>query len=317
MAYIQTLTCILMTVIKNLKDLNQDEKILDKSIRLCSLEDNSFNDIKEITEDILNSIDEDIKVVNEYNKHFLNFIYFQQNLLEFDRFCKTLNNIPVTYIDINKFITTQEFIYANRIVFNLLTSFKFFIDSSGIHIKRRFGNESEYVKKFENRTNKFFDDYFIYRFLVKLRNYTVHFGFPINLIPFNAIADYVNPERMIGSLSLVVDREEFLKEKSFFGAKVTRDLTEMTEDINVIPLINELGKLIFKLEKYIYSLHQVELEESISNLKMFAQRFKTVNNEVSIIHSITQIGMKISAKTLTIPFDNIEEIENFKIKNGC
>lgn len=297
---------------QELKRLSQDEKILDKRIRLCSLEDNSFNDIKEITKDILNSIDEDIKVVNEYNKHFLNYIYFQQNLLEFDRFCKTLKNIPVTSIDINKFITTQDFINANRIVFNLLTSFKFFIDSSERHVKRRFGKESEYAKKFENLTHKFFDDYFSYRFLGKLRDYTVHSGFPINLIPFIAIADYVNPERMIGSMSLVVDREEILKEKSFLKARVTQDLTEMTEDIDVIPLIYELGQLILKIEKYIYSLHQVELEESISNLKMFAQKFKTDSNEVSIIHCITQIGQKISAETLTIPFDKIEEIENFK-----
>lgn len=292
--------------------MNQDEKILDKRIRLCSLENNNFNDIKEITFDTLNSIEKDIKVVNEYNKHFLNYIYFQQNLLEFDKLCKTLKNIPVTTIDLNKFITDQDVINANRIVFNLLTSFKFFIDSSERHIKRRFGKESGEALKFENLTNNYFDNYFSYRFLGKLRDYTVHSGFPINLIPFNAIEDYVNPEKMVGNMKLVVDREDILKEKSYLKARVTKDINEMTEDIDVIPLIYELGQIILKIEKYIYSLHQVDLEESISNLKMFAQKFKNDNNEVSIIHSLTQNGHKISTETLTIPFDKIEEIENFK-----
>lgn len=292
--------------------MDQEEKIFYKRIRLCSLEDNSFNDIKEITSDTFNSIVNDIKVVNEYNKHFLNYIYFQQNLLEFDEYCKTLKNIHVTTIDLNKIVTTNDYINANRIVFNMLTSYKFFIDSTDRHIKRRFGKESEEIKRFGILTHKFFDDYFSYRFLGKLRDYTVHSGFPINLIPFNAIADYINPERMVGSMRLVVVREEILKEKSYLKAMVTKDISEMTEDIDVIPLIYELGQLIFKIEKYIYSLHQVYLEESISNLKMFAQKFKNDNNEVSIILNLKQIGRNISIKTITIPFDKIEEIENFK-----
>lgn len=291
--------------------MNQEEKILDNRIRLCSLENNSFSDIKEITFDTLHLIEKDIKVISKYYKHFIIYIYFQQNLLEFDELCKKLDNIPVTRINLGKYLTDQDFININRIIFNFLSSFKFFIDSSDIHIKRDFGREGKEALEFENLKSKFYDNYFSYRFLEKLRNFSMHSGFPINMIPFNATENILNPEKMVGNFKLIVDRESLLKEKSFLSKKVIEDLCEMTEDINVAPLIYELGNIILIIERFIYSLHKIALEDSISNLKMFAREYKSINNEVSIIYNIIKNGHKILAKTLTIPYNKIEEIENF------
>lgn len=292
--------------------MEEEYEIINNKIRLCSLENNSFNDIKEISVETLNSIEKDVDIINKYNKHFQNFIYFQQCFIEFDRYHRSLKNIPTVTIDLNKFATDQDYITANRIVFNLLTSFKFFIDCSERHIEECFGKEGSELLAFKNLTNNFFDNHFSYRFLGKLRNYTVHKGFPINLLPFEANANYEKPESMIGNICLIVIREDMLKEKSYLNARVINDLIEMNVDIDVGPLVYELGQIIFKIEKYIYSLHKDALEESIANLKIFALKLKTDKNNISIIHNVRKKGQIIKADTLNIPFGKIEEIENFK-----
>jgi len=292
--------------------LNKDKEISENKIRLCSLENNSFNDIKEITKETLSSIENDIKEVNLYNNHFIIYIYFQLSLLEFDKMCENLKNIPTSSINLNKFITDNDIINTNRIIFNLLTSFKFYIDSSKRHLIKQFGKENLEVSQFIGLTNKYYDNHFSYRFLEKLRNYTIHSNFPINMIPYSAKENNLNPEKMIGNLKLIVKRDDLLNEKSYLNAKVIKDLTEMTTDIDIEPLINELGGIILKIEKYIFSLHQNELENSISNLNFYARKYKNDNNEISIIYNISQNGNKISATTIKIPFDRIDEIENFK-----
>lgn len=292
--------------------MNKESDILSKKIRLCSLENNSFNDIKEIDYEILKSIKQDINEVNAYSNHFKNYIYFQLSFLEFDKLCKTLKNIPIININLNNFVTDSYVMNVNRIIFDLLTAFKYYVDSSKRHIIKRFGNESDELTSFTDLTSKYFDNYFSYRFLEKLRNYTIHSDFPINSIPFKSRENNKNPEKMVGNLTLTVSREELLKEKSYLNARVTKDLTELIEDIDIEPLIIELSKLIFKIEKYIYSTHQSILEDSISNLNMYARRFKTDKNEISIIYNIRESGNKISAETITIPFARIDEIERFR-----
>jgi len=290
----------------------REKDILNKKIRLCSLEDNSFNDIKELNNETFTLIKQDINEVNEYRNHFKDYIYFQLSFIEFDQLCKTFKNIPIVNININEFITDNFVMNVNRIVFNLLTAFKYYIDSSERHIVKRFGNESIELVEFTNLTHKYFDKYFSYRFLDKLRNYTIHSNFPINTIPFKAQENIKNPEKMVGNLSLIVNRQELLKEKSYLKSRVTKDLIELTEDIDIEPLLFELSNLISKIEKYVYSTHKSRLEVSISNLNMYARNYKTDKNEISIIYNIREIGNKILAETIKFPFDRIDEIERFR-----
>lgn len=281
-------------------------------IRLCSVENNCFDDIKVISEEAFESIQKDIETINSYKNHFLVFVYFQLNFLEFDKLCKRLSDISITRIDINKVNNSQDFINTNRVIFNLLASFRFFIDNSESHIKRHFGKKGKEAKDFKTLTSSFYDKYFSYRFLYKLRNFSQHLGFPIKMMPFKAIENNINPEKMIGSFALIVSRENLLEEKDLLNSKLKDDLNGMTEDIDVIPLIKQLGKMIQKIEKFIYSLHQEKLEDSIENLKLFAGKYKTDNNEISIISNLLKDENKLTIETLTLPFNEIAEIENFK-----
>ena len=156
----------------------------EQKIRLCSLENNSFNDIKVLSKDTLRQIQKDIDIINEYKSHFLVFVYFQLNLLEFNSLRKRISNVPITNIDINKISRTNNYINTNRITFNLLASFRFFIDHAEAHVKRRYGKTSNESQNFSSILRSNFDKYFSYRFLYKLRNFSQHLGFPIDMVLF-------------------------------------------------------------------------------------------------------------------------------------
>ena len=160
--------------------------------------------------------------------------------------------------------------------------------------------------------SSYFGKYFSYRFLYKLRNFSQHLGFPVDIVPFSAVENKVNPESMIGNFKLIVLRKNLLREKKLIGGIIKHDLSNMTDDINIIPLINQLARILFNIEKHIYSLCSESLEESISNLKLFAGDKKTEKNVISIIYELNEENDHYFAKTLTIPFDEIKEIESFK-----
>lgn len=284
----------------------------EQKIRLCTLENNSYDDIKTLTKETLKQIQIDVETVNEYKNHFLVFIYFQLNLREFNTLLKSLTDVPITKIDINKISSTNNHINTNRIIFNLLSSFRFYIDHTESYIKRKYGKTSKESQDFTTLLSSYFDKYFSYRFLYKLRNFSQHLGFPIDMVPFNAKENKANPEKMFGDFKLIVSRKNLLREKKLIGSIIKNDLVKMTDDINITPLVNELAKIVFNIEKRVYSFCSELLEESISNLKLFAGDNKTERNVISIIYELKETNDHYFVKTMTIPFDEIEEIERFK-----
>lgn len=284
----------------------------EQKIRLCTIENNTFDDIKTLSQETFAQIQTDVDIVNEYQNHFIVFVYFQLNLREFNSLVKNLTDVPIAKIDVNNISSTNNHINTNRIVFNLLSSFRFYIDHAESYIKRKYGKTSSESKDFMALLSSYFGKYFSYRFLYKLRNFSQHLGFPVDIVPFSAVENKVNPESMIGNFKLIVLRKNLLREKKLIGGIIKHDLSNMTDDINIIPLINQLARILFNIEKHIYSLCSESLEESISNLKLFAGDKKTEKNVISIIYELNEENDHYFAKTLTIPFDEIKEIESFK-----
>ncbi|MPQ48267.1 hypothetical protein GCQ56_14785 [Marinifilum sp. N1E240] len=281
----------------------------DSEIRLYSLDDNTLDGIKELSEDTFEQIKNDINIINNYKSHFLVFEYFQLNLLEFDKLKKKLYNVPVTNIDIKTIESAKFHLEINRVAFNLLSSFRFFLDHAETHIKRQFGKKSNESKDFKTLTSSFYDEYFSYRFLYKLRNFSQHLGFPIERTHYKTIHNEINPEKSQGNFKLIVGKSTLLKESDLLGA-LKNEIESMEGDIDIIPFVYQLGKLVGRLEKRIYSFHSLQLVESISNLELFAGKYKTSTNNILIIFdSNLQEGQ---FNTLTIPFDEIKEIESFK-----
>jgi len=283
----------------------------DFKIRLCTLENNCFDDISSISKNTLEKVQEDITNITLYNSHFLVYIHFQINLIEFDSLRKKISKIPIVKLNMNKISTTRDHLKYNSITINLLSSFRFYLDNAEKHIIRAFGKDSPELVNFKSELSSYFDNYFSYRFLYKLRDYALHVGFPIEMIHFEAKENITKPETMVGNLRLLVSKESLLAEKKYLGKPVTNDLIKIVDDIDIIPLVTQLGALLLKLEKHIYSLHHEKLECAISNLKQFAGKYKTIKNDIVIIVDMKEEGNYINFNMITLPFVEINDIERF------
>lgn len=93
---------------------------------LTSFENNRFKVIRELTEEEFQKTNGSASTIKKINIQFLVYIYFQLNLLEFDKLAKSLTGIPVGKLNINFIQSNTLYIQINRTVFNLLGSFKFF-----------------------------------------------------------------------------------------------------------------------------------------------------------------------------------------------
>jgi hypothetical protein len=284
---------------------------MSESYILNSLENNEFKPIKELTEDEFNRIDECVWSISDFNKQFLIFIYFQLNLNEFDKLIKGLSNIPVTQIDVKVIQSKNSFLNINSVVFNLLASFSFYLDSSEAYLKRKFGGTSAESISFIKETEYSFDNSFAYRFLSKLRNYSQHIGFPIHGIPFEAIENIKEPQTMKGDFKLIIGKDLLLKEKGLLGNIVYNDLLTFNDDIDVKPLIYELSYIVSKMEKLIYTFHKEQMEKSIRYIENVANDYKTEKNQIIIMYNINIEGEKAKFDYLTLPFDEITEIKRF------
>jgi hypothetical protein len=130
------------------------------------------------------------------------------------------------------------YLNCNRLFINFLSSFRAYIDYIATYLKRKYGHTSEHASAFERCTNYFFDEFFAYRFLYKLRNYSQHCGFPISVVNYSARQEK-EFDNIKATLELLFDRDELLKNYSEWG-KVKKDLQAEEAQFDVTGLTTTL-----------------------------------------------------------------------------
>ncbi|CAG9623156.1 hypothetical protein [Sutcliffiella rhizosphaerae] len=136
---------------------------------------------------------------------------------------------------------------ANRLLINFLSSLQMFIDYGERHNKKHFGKEK--MKEFQKKTNDFYDNHISYRFMVLLRNYALHYGFPLT----NIIERVSQPTRILAT------KEDLLKFKGWKHVKV--DIEKMPDLISIDVHVEVTMMFIQHLyESYIYDIAPIVLK---------------------------------------------------------
>jgi len=68
---------------------------------------------------------------------------------------------------------------TNKYFLNYLSSVKTFLDHTETKLKKNYGDQSQRYKCFKEICSKSYDASFSYRFIIKLRNYSLHCGMPL------------------------------------------------------------------------------------------------------------------------------------------
>jgi len=120
---------------------------------------------------------------------------------------------------------------------------------------------------------------------------------------------------MTGDFKLLVSREKLLAEKKLLSVKVLKDISEMNEDINILPLVKELNQRLFEIEKFVFLLQDQAISKAIALLESVGLKYKTEKNEVTIIYNGRMEDNHFYFENLPLPFDKIKEIKN--LMNWC
>lgn len=276
-------------------------------IRLATFENNSFEPFKTITQETFELLKFDCSILKNAYTQFVVFKNLQLNLKDYFDFIEKWRNVPADKMDFSISTNIHFVMFANKLILNSLMSFKFFLDNAEFYLKRKFGTTSKQATDFELLKKRIYDNSFAYRFLYKLRNYSVHLGFPLEVINFEINFNSKHPEKSEHSAKLFLNKELLLKEKDLFGAKVFNEIKEWKNELDLIPLINELSHHIIEFQKFIYLKQKDELTNSIENIELFTENSKTETNQIKVYYIYKKEGKKISLNVYDVPFEILNE----------
>jgi hypothetical protein len=145
---------------------------------------------------------------------------------------------------VNEYIEEDEnkvFLEANRLIINYLSSLSMFVDYGERHNKKHFGKAR--MQKFREKTHEFYDGHVSYRFMAMMRQYAVHYDFPL---------DHIR-QSLIDTSGIFALKETLLKFSGWKHAK--KDIEQMPPLIDVNPHI-EISMMFIKnlYEDFIYDM---------------------------------------------------------------
>ncbi|HHT9079596.1 hypothetical protein [Flavobacterium psychrophilum] len=239
------------------------------------------------------------------------FKYLQLNIKEYSIFIEKLSSIPITQADIRNITSQAMLLEANKNVLNVLTSFIFFIDNAKTYLTRKYRNNEEVISEFKKLKSHHYDNSFAYRFLTKLRNYSIHMGLPLTGLGFDANLDTEIPEEMVGDVLLYVNIDALKKEKKLF-AGMHHEVLNLKDDVDLRPLIQELSKSILEIQKFIYLVQMKHIEKCINYIEEISGKYKTETNDIKLYYVSKRINYDAELIVYDIPYDMINDFKKYK-----
>lgn len=159
----------------------------------------------------------------------------------------------------------EEMVFnLNRLMLNFLSAFRTFLDHAQTNLDRTYGKESENFKIFKKTRSSCYDNYFSYRFLDKLRNYSQHVGMPITGIDTSSELVHINPKEVEHKLRVTVLKGDLLEFKEWGNytiydkyvnpekLKIKDEIGRLPDQIDINPYIDELMYCIEKINATLF-----------------------------------------------------------------
>jgi hypothetical protein len=127
----------------------------------------------------------------------------------------------------------EEYLQTTLALANWLTSVRWLLDQSTAQLT----DDPAKLGRVKEAMSREFDNYFSYRFTYKLRDFVTH----RDLLPIamHVSSRLVSDKEREDSLSLQLDPAYLLTASKKWGGPVTKDLEERTEQIDLVPLVDD------------------------------------------------------------------------------
>jgi hypothetical protein len=256
-------------------------------IKLARLVDKRIEFFKELS-------NEEVSTLNSITKRLFDF---ERDTLEFRLFKNTYNDFQDAIKD------HKIQLKLSRIILELMSTFKTFIDHWETSLKREYGKDSAPINSFKAATKKEYDHHFAYRFIYELRNYTQH----VNLPSLNFHSS-INDKNIVET-HIYLNKYDLLKNYTKWKPVIKQDFTSLPENFDFIPLIDDLYDSIKRINDVAINLNDIKnLYFSSKELLKF-NSYKTQDNcQIAIIKGYWSKPLPQPLDISVLPLDIAEYI---------
>jgi len=201
----------------------------------------------------------------------------------------------------------EMMIELNKCVLNILTAISLFLLKSISLTKNQFGEESDEYSAIKALQNKLHTESLSYRFCYELRNYSQHYGIPVNKLAIGLSLDD-KP-----SLVATIMKSRLTGEGYKWGKHGTAALKELDESFDLIPHIINYVDITNQLFRNMYTSCE-------SNISEFNDLVISILDRAGCSHSnrfvlgcnIQSISQKFD--TEEVPYTFVKKLEQYILK---
>lgn len=139
----------------------------------------------------------------------------------------------------------------SRLLVNLLSMFRIFLEHSETVLVRQFGKDSQELDEWRSATAREWDGVFAYRFIYALRNYCLHIGMPPLQVSYSSSA---NDDSISCELNIQV--KVLLEESTCWKAKLLEDLKAQTGDIPVMQTLDDWSRAFWRVARAVMDVQR-------------------------------------------------------------
>jgi len=198
-----------------------------------------------------------------------------------------------------------QFLDLNRLILNLLSSIRTYLDHTETRLKRAFTEKSPEYELFKKLTSESFDNHFAYRFLAKLRNYSQHCGLPTGSIK-------LTEDQNGHSLKLSLVRDDLLKNFDW-GAIVKPELQIQDDEFDIFSLIETKISLLRNVNEKLSRLLLEKLKNEGENLLNLIIETQKKGNGIPLLLNISGNIDNPTMQMRWFPFEVISLITGTKL----
>ena len=176
----------------------------------------------------------------------------------------------------------------NRVLMNLLSSQKTYLDQVPQHINQICGPDNVEFGRFRQKTRDEFDTYPGYSVLAGLRNHAQHQDLPIQYLSQRSFNDRSRePSVRVNSLSATCDRDELLRSGKF-SASVRKVLEGLDAQFDVLPLAGQCMSSFARLHLFLREMLRDRIDTADGLLRDTHERFRVHAAEAKLfgLHAV-------------------------------
>lgn len=218
----------------------------------------------------------------------------------------------------------------NRLVLNLLSAVRTFLDHAETNLKRTYGEKSDNFQTFNKACSSCFDNYFSYRFLYKLRNYSQHIGMPITCLDASSEMVNLNPLKFDHMLKTVAMKNDLLKYDKWGKYKefeIKDEINLLPEKIDIDPYIDEMMYCIEKInvtlcgkDEFIELLQHTAFLDKLVKEASIKGGIPCVFRQMQKFSNADELGLHFSEKfnfrIYQFPLSEMELIDSLNIRSN-